>query len=180
MSWYMTALLKPHGAKCDAVSIYLLLATPVLLLCVCPLFPPTFISSVMEDCNWIKSDLVWSGMCCGCAASLWRGWVDSCKHRLCCGLRGACVGVVLRSSHVLLLALCEVSIHANSRSLLHYDHGVAAVHLWWGSSTCQSHQEDYCGLVTVVELALSLETSAPEVSGLSVPIWFCYQFKENA
>lgn len=44
----MTALLKPHGAKRDAVSIYLLLATPVLLLCVRPLFPPTFISSVME------------------------------------------------------------------------------------------------------------------------------------
>lgn len=47
----MTALLKPYGAKRDTVSMYLLLPTPVLLLCVCPLFPPTFISSVMEDCN---------------------------------------------------------------------------------------------------------------------------------
>lgn len=85
----MTALLKPCGAKRDAVSIYLLLATRVLLLCVCPLFPPTFISSVMEDCNWIKSDSVRRGTCCGCTASLRQDWVDFCKHSLRCELLSA-------------------------------------------------------------------------------------------
>lgn len=87
---------------------------------------------------------------------------------------------------MLLLALCHVNVHANSRSLLHYDHGVAAVHLWCGSSVCQSHKEDDCGLETVVKLGkdrekivLSLEPSIPEVSGLSMPIWLCYQFKET-
>lgn len=71
----MTALGKPCGAKRDAVSIYLLLPTPALLLCVCPLFPPTFISSVMEDCNCIKSDSAHRGTCCGCTVPFSRaGW----------------------------------------------------------------------------------------------------------
>lgn len=79
MSWYTTALLKPCGAKQGAVSLYLLLPTPVLLLCVCPLFPPTFISPVMEDCIRTKSNSVWIRTCCGCTTPLWQCWVEFCN-----------------------------------------------------------------------------------------------------
>lgn len=78
----MTALLKPCGAKQGAVSLYLLLPTPVLLLCVCPLFPPTFISPVMEDCIRIKSNSVWIRTCCGCTTPLWQCWVEFCNLSL--------------------------------------------------------------------------------------------------
>lgn len=90
----------------------------------------------------------------------------------------------LRSSRVLLLAVWQVSVHTHSHSLLHCDHGGAALHLWGGSSACRSHKEDYCGHVAAVELGkgrekivLPLEPSTPEVSGLSIPIWLCYQYE---
>lgn len=108
----MTALLKPCGAKRDAVSIYLLLPTPVLLLCVCPLFPPTFISSVMEDCNWIKSDSARRRTCCGCTVPSNRpGRTSGAVAFVSCSVPcGAGLWVGLTSSHVLPLALHQVNV----------------------------------------------------------------------
>lgn len=111
----MTALLKPYGAKRDTVSIYLLLPTPVLLLCVCPLFPPTFISSIMEDCNCIKSDSA-QRTCWGCTvpfSSIQSTGVYS--GAAVCELLsalGAGLWAGLTSSHVLLLALQVKVIHS--------------------------------------------------------------------
>lgn len=111
MSWYRTALVKPYGAKQDVVSIYLLLPTLVLLLCVCPLFPPTFISSKMEECNWIKSDSACRRTCCGCTVPSSRPeWTSGAAV---CGLLGALEAgfwVGLTSSHVLLLTLYQVTV----------------------------------------------------------------------
>lgn len=96
-------------------------STPVLLLCVCPLFPPTFISSVMEDCNWIKSDSVRTRTRCGCTApprdSAGRTSVTAVCPVSRSAPRGAGFWAVLTSSHVLLWALHQVNVRASSRSL---------------------------------------------------------------
>lgn len=124
----MTALLKPYGAKWDTVSIYLLLPTPVLRLCFCPLFPPTFISSIIEDCNWIKSDSACRRTCCGCTVpASGPGWTPGAAF---CGLLralGAGFWVGLTSSHVLLLALHQVTVIRSLPLLLCRIHLPAAV-----------------------------------------------------